>query len=135
MIILSETLRQIKSAFRNAPIESGGIIGSTDNVITAFYFDSDNHNRDCYIPDTAKLNKTIRKWAENGVRFAGLAHSHANDCRILSDADKKYAVELFRAANYPVYFPIVTVYNGEVVLTSYIVEDFQLKKDKITVKD
>lgn len=135
MIISYRTLEQIKTAFLNAPIESGGIIGSTGKTVDTFYLDEDNHNYDCYIPDTAKLNAKIKDWTENGISFAGLIHSHANGCRQLSNADKQYAIEIFKAAKRAVYFPIVTVCNDDVILTSYLIKDFKLIKDKITVTE
>ncbi len=134
MRILSSTLHCIKQKFCAAPIESGGIIGSKDGVICAFCFDDDNYHFDCYIPNVKKLNDKIAEWANNGIRFAGIVHSHHNDCRLVSDADKCYAVEVQKSVgNLTLYFPIVTICRQDVVLTPYLLHNGKLKKQRIVI--
>lgn len=135
MRILSRTLKEIENAFIRAPIESGGIIGSREGIVCAFYFDEGDYHADCYIPSVIKLNAKIAEWAERGIRFCGVIHSHHNDCRYISETDKEYALAVRKSVgNILLYFPIVTLCDGEVVVTAYSVARTKLKKEKITVE-
>ncbi len=134
MRILFSTLRYIKQRFYSAPIESGGIIGSKDGIICAFCFDDGNYNYDCYIPSVEKLNAKIAEWADNGIRFAGIVHSHHNDCRFVSALDTSYALEVQKSAgNITLYFPIITICRQNVVLTPYVLKNGKLEREKMVV--
>lgn len=136
MRILFQTLKLIEDTFFCAPIEAGGMIGSKKGTICAFYFDEGNYNNECYIPNTYKLNKKIIEWAKVGIAFAGIIHSHPNQCKFLSDSDVLYAHKIIEASGKKcLYFPIVTINNGKVFLTGYKVKRKRSSYDKIyTVK-
>ncbi len=106
---------KIISKFRFAKIESGGILGETNGVITAFYFDSmAKSGRGEYIPNVEKLNRTIETWAQEDIRFVGMIHSHPNAQSFLSEHDKRYAETIFYSNQLKMlYFPVVIYVNGE----------------------
>ena len=134
MRIIPSTLQCIKQKFYSAPIESGGIIGSKEGVVCAFYFDDDNYNYDCYVPNVKKMNAKIAEWADSGIQFAGVIHSHHNDCRLFSDADACYASEVQKSAgDLTLYFPIVTICRQNVVITPYVLKNGILTRERIVV--
>lgn len=135
MLILSQIFTDIKKTFIHAPIESGGIIGIKKGVVCAFHFDEGNYNYDCYIPNVDRLNKIILEWAKADVQFAGVVHSHHNDCRYLSDTDKKYALEVLKATKVkPLYFPVITICNGEAMLSAYSVCRHKFTKEEVYIQ-
>ena len=100
----------ILNTIGNAPIESGGIIGIKDDIICAYYFDKDNYNPDFYAPNVTKLDKVIKQWAQEGITFCGIIHSHANNVQVLSNEDIKFAEEIHeQMLENPIYFPLVVI--------------------------
>lgn len=105
MRILSQVLKDIEDTFLSAPIESGGIIGSRQGIVCAFYFDKGNYNPESYTPSISKLNAKISERAGQGIMFCGVIHSHHNDCRLFSDTDKEYALTVRKSVGDIPLFP------------------------------
>lgn len=134
MLILSATYKELINSFSSVPIESGGIIGISDNVINRFYFDSNNHNNEHYSPNIDKLNKVIEEWYFDGAYFAGIVHSHYNDCRFLSKADIEYARNILSECELSeVFFPIVTYNNDSVIITPYLITITDVKREELII--
>lgn len=78
--------------------ESGGIMGADkEGTIVSFYYDSGGSIRAtqaCYRPDSKTLEAVCSKiWAPQGIRFCGIAHSHA-ESSLLSFKDLLFARRL-----------------------------------------
>lgn len=147
MKIEKNTLDKIKKSFSVAPIESGGMIGSRaadssraavdshDEVISAFCFDHGGDPEE-YVPNVEMLNEKIGEWAKNGISFAGIVHSHHNDCRFLSDADIDYARAILKDTKLSsVCFPIVTYFNDEIIVTPYRIDREKVEKGSFLIID
>ncbi len=121
--ILSEVHKQIISCFKNAPIESGGILGIKNGVICSFAMDLLGE-RSCseYHPDVKSLNKIISEWAECGISFYGIIHSHPNGQYHLSDSDKEYFDRIYRSVRNVnnICCPIVVYDKGDVRIHTYV---------------
>lgn len=96
--------------------EQGAVLGVSDNgIVDAYYFDrsgSDSSTRNCYTPDIDILNSVITSWANNGIRFCGIAHSHPLNQPDLSAGDIRYASELCRRNDLnEVLMPIVIPFS------------------------
>ena len=93
-------------------VETGGILGGKNNIITKFEFDKGtilSSNRH-YYPNTEKLNACIEEWKNRDIQFYGIVHSHLQDERVLSRGDRKYIQVIMQAMPKDVrflYFPIV----------------------------
>jgi len=97
----------------NNPIESGGIIGGKNNIVTEFIFDkgTDSSSIQHYFPDTEKLNAHIKHWQDNGIQFLGIVHSHLQDGVELSFGDTRYIETIMQAMPAYIdflYFPVVS---------------------------
>lgn len=106
----------ILNSFKNAPIESGGIIAAADNgVICDFRFQIGNNGKE-FVIDPEIFNPVISEWFLSGKKFAGIIHSHPNGLRILSDCDIGYARKVLEVNPFMRYIVmgVVTV-EGEVV--------------------
>ncbi len=97
--ITPETIAAIYEHVGQHPAERGGMLGSdNEGVITHFFPDS---TAECsaseYTPDIEKLNRVIREWKKQGIRFQGFVHSHPAGFQRLSNADKEYARDIMSA--------------------------------------
>ncbi len=114
MRIYKKVYLDIINTLKANRVEAGGIIGSKDSQIVAFYFD-----RTCtvgeYVPDVVKLNIIIKKWYESGIEFAGIIHSHM-DSKRLSYSDIEYARTIIKNNNLDsIYMLIFTNYDNAVI--------------------
>jgi len=96
----------------NNSIETGGIIGGKNNVVTKFVFDerTDLGSKRHYHPDIEKFNICIENWQNEGIRFYGIVHSHFSEEKELSFGDMQYIQIIMRAMPKYIrslYFPIV----------------------------
>lgn len=112
MKIAQGIYNRILSKMPAVPPETGGIIGSVDDIICTAVFDMKNTETKSavYVPDIYFLNKCISEWAENNIQFEGIFHSHPCGQNCLSDADKEYIFEIMRGLPENInrlYFPIV----------------------------
>ena len=68
------------------------------------------NERYAYIPNVERLNEVISQWASEGIRFAGMFHSHPGKQEELSIADKSYIQRIMKFtpdAVHALHFPIV----------------------------
>lgn len=95
------------------PPETGGILGiSGGEIVNHFSFDGGlpNNNGGTYIPDIVSLNRKIEKWAEKGIQFCGLVHTHASQWPNLSNDDRIYIANILHAMPAKIkslYFPLI----------------------------
>lgn len=91
-MIINDVYHTIVGSIPVVPPETGGILGEHNGVICAVVFDEgDTQNeRYAYIPNVERLNDVISQWASEGIRFAGIFHSHPGRQEELSIADKAY---------------------------------------------
>lgn len=91
------------------PPETGGILGGNHGVITHIVTDRGLGDYDRYVPDTSYLNRAIAQWAEHGISFMGIYHTHFNNDIGLSHGDKRYISEIMDGTGdgSVLYFPIV----------------------------
>lgn len=133
--IEKNALEKLKKSFSGALIESGGMIGSKNGVIVDFCFDNGG-DPEKYVPNVEKLNKKIAEWQKSGISFAGIVHSHHNDCRLLSDADINYARTILKSCSMAsVCFPIVTYRGEEIIVTPYKIGSETVEKADFLVID
>lgn len=111
-MIINDVYHTIVGSIPVVPPETGGILGEHNGVICAVVFDEgDTQNeRYAYIPNVERLNDVISQWASEGIRFAGIFHSHPGKQEELSIADKAYIqriMEFTPDAVHALHFPIV----------------------------
>ena len=92
MNIEANVLNEIMSTIGSVSPETGGIIGTQNDVVCAYYFDrTGSCDSNTYKPDTVTVNSVISDWTQRSIQFAGIVHSHLEDRCELSCADIKYA--------------------------------------------
>ena len=135
MIITSQVFDNIYKAFISNQYESGGLLGSRDGVICSFLFDIGNGSSSEYAPNVSLFNDTLKTWAESNIKFAGIIHSHPNDCRCLSFEDEKTIHNICASikVNNALFFPILTISNGSCIITPYKYENGSITKDNIKI--
>ncbi len=97
--------------FSPAPPEQGGILGMKNGVISAFVLDNSEQKTESaeYSPNTQFLNRQIEKWADEGIEFCGILHSHPSGQTTLSGSDMEYIKELYHVNLWleKTYFPLI----------------------------
>lgn len=98
MRIRKDTCQQILSAYSTVPPEQGGILGMKNGVICEYIHDNSGleTNRAVYVPNIAFLNECIAKWADEGVEFCGMVHSHPSEQKELSSGDYEYIEKIYQ---------------------------------------
>lgn len=89
--------------------ERGGIIGTHNNIIVAFYFDPSYSSKGEYIPSVDLLNSVINEWEKEDIHFCGIVHSHEYNHNRPSLGDKIYAEKMYQNGKKKLYYPIVTI--------------------------
>ena len=112
MIIHESVCDEIIALCSGNLIETGGIIGGRNNIVSEFEFDNGDTegSRQHYIPNIIRLNACIEKWQSEGIQFYGIVHNHFQDENELSFGDTKYIEIIMKAMPKYVqslYFPIV----------------------------
>ncbi|MBO5163914.1 MAG: hypothetical protein J6B75_05635 [Ruminococcus sp.] len=112
MRITGDIYNLILSKMPVVPPETGGIIGSVDDIICTVVFDMKNTETKSavYVPDIYFLNECISEWAEDNIRFEGIFHSHPYGQNYLSVADVEYIEKIMQELPENInqlYFPIV----------------------------
>lgn len=112
MRITASVYNEICEDLRIVPPERGGVIGSEHGVVCTFYLDdgAGQAGRYVYVPDVNKLNGVIAQWAEKGIGFAGMFHSHPSPQTDLSIADEEYIINIMEAMPGSVselHFPVI----------------------------
>lgn len=142
MKIAEAVLHEICEKLRIVPPEKGGIIGGKNGIVCAYCLDDGTvqAERYAYVPNVEKLNGVIVQWAEKGIQFAGMFHSHPYPQTDLSLADEEYIVKIMEAMpesvselHFPVIVPGVGMTGhlarrraGEVIIAS---EDIIIEKE------
>lgn len=109
--------------------EQGGILGADENGnIVKFVLDENaSKTGHTYSPDTNWVNERIKEWESQGIRFAGIVHSHPTypDNYIPSKDDVEYAGKILEAMPETLggifHMPIVTINDGYARLTWWAV--------------
>ncbi|MGN0473846.1 MAG: hypothetical protein ACI4IJ_02025 [Acutalibacteraceae bacterium] len=131
MVIYNDIVSEICRTIGSTEVESGGIIGEKDGVISSYFFDRDaKRTSNEYYPNAGLLNEIIEDWYYQGISFAGIVHSHPFGRRELSSDDIKYAKNILChncEITHHLYFPIVQISpeTGAVELFPY-----KLNRDK-----
>lgn len=135
MKIKKETVSKINASFEAYTTECGCLLGMKDGVVCEILFDSGTNNVAEYSPNIALFNEILKKWAKNGINFAGIIHSHPNDCCVLSYEDEKTIKKICKAINsdYALYFPIFTYCDGAPIITVYKYENNTIEEDEIKI--
>ena len=83
---------QIMCNTPSVPPESGGILGSVNDIITNYIPDSGLHDGNIgkYIPSIPYLNEQIRLWYDQNIKFCGIYHTHFEGDIKLSGGDILY---------------------------------------------
>ena len=91
--------------------ESGGLLGSTNNLeITEYFFDKESSLNE-YVPDVDKLNKVLTEWTYKNICFVGIIHSHVTK-KDLSTADIIYARSILSINNLErIIMPIMVLFS------------------------
>ena len=135
MKIQRKVASEINAYFEAYTTECGCLLGMKDGVVCKVLFDSGTNNVAEYSPNIELFNEALKKWAKKDINFAGIIHSHPNDCRILSYEDEKTIEKICKAVDcdYTLYFPIYTFCKNKPVITVYKYENNVIKKDKIKI--
>lgn len=120
VIIKMDIYQKMLSSFPAVPPEGGCILGSYDDVVCSFEYDSGLPRLDMavYIPNIETINQVIHQWFKQGIEFYGLAHSHPQGQTSLSSSDVAYIHTIMRAMPSYIerlYFPLV--FPGERVIS------------------
>lgn len=119
MEIRNTIYNQVLNYCPNVPPEVGGILGASNDVIDAVFFDCGlhRHKMAIYTPNVDRLNKAIIQWQKDGIQFLGLFHSHPKGQETLSSDDIEYIKSILFGISESVnelYFPIV-IPNSHIV--------------------
>ena len=77
--------------------ECGGVLGMARNgVISAWYHDlTGKSSPTSYSPDVLAINSVLRdEWQPNGIKMAGIVHSHSTGKRVPSCGDINYGLRI-----------------------------------------
>jgi proteasome lid subunit RPN8/RPN11 len=121
MAIRRKTFDIIISQYAPAPPEQGGILGMKNGVICEYIHDNTSLETDkaVYVPNTEFLNDCIAKWADEGVEFCGIVHSHPTSQNDLSSGDHEYIKKLYQLNPHlgVLHFPVIV---GDDNMTWYV---------------
>ena len=86
-----KVVQQIKATICTQSMESGGILGIKDGVVSVFYEDKNaDVSYGSYQPDIVSCEKVINdEWSKSDVSFCGFVHTHRMDMKP-SEADIQY---------------------------------------------
>lgn len=112
MYIKKKVFEALLSTCPVCPPETGGILGGQRESVTHFAFDTGNaaQRGDFYVPNTKQLNSVITQWQAESIEFLGMFHTHPQNAKTLSHADRTYIERIMQAIPKSVsrlYFPIV----------------------------
>ena len=112
MKITREIYNSILQKCSGFSVETGGIIGGKNNIISEFEFDMGTNSSTewNYYPDVERLNSCIENWQNEDVEFYGIIHSHFQDTQQLSFGDGMYIQKIMLSMPAHInhlYFPIV----------------------------
>ena len=121
MVITKETYNAIVELCPLVPPESGGILGGHEGIVDTYGFDKIDSNclSNSYRPNVLFLNDVIHHWADIGIEFCGIFHSHSPSETSLSLPDRGYICRIMenipnsiKRMNFPLVFPRVACRVG-----------------------
>lgn len=124
LIIKKDIFKKLNNQIGNDPPESGGILGYDEhNIISEIAFDQPTViTHPCsYYPNVNYLNGIIKEWINNGIKLAGIFHTHFSDVETLSVGDKIYIRKILSSMPADIdklYFPIYTLPSRKLILYS-----------------
>ena len=129
--VTKEVYDQVCQTIGKHPVETGGILGSSNGgqTIDHYYFDfTARTTGGTYTPDTNVLNRVIAIWNAKDVELVGFIHSHPKCCTTPSRADFRYVKDIMNALEIHGKFlmPIVNVNspaNGQIKIYPYVFEN------------
>ncbi len=93
------------------PPETGGILGEVNGIISkAIMIPNESNNKGVFSPDIFFLNDILDSWYKEGVVFAGMFHTHADNWESLSKADVQYIEKIMQTLKEhttQLFFPLV----------------------------
>ena len=127
LLINKNVLKDISTIFSNCNVEKGFLLGSSNDLTYVDYcFDlpAADAGLHFYEPDPVLADKAIQHWANQGVCFCGMIHSHVVDKQELSENDIEYAKVLYSAYHLPLlWFGIGIVHSEKVDFRFYSVSE------------
>lgn len=132
LLINKDILNKLRTQISNEPPESGGIFGSQNDVITKIAFDKINNicHACSYYPNIKYLNSIIEEWGKQGIRFAGIFHTHFADVSTLSSGDKEYIKRILLAMPDNVdklYFPVYALPSRNLTMYCACINNNELR--------
>ena len=125
--IKKDVLLRLSTAFCECDVEKGFLLGSSNDlshVNHCFDLPAVDAGLHFYEPDPVLADTRIRLWADQGVCFCGMIHSHVVDKQELSENDIEYAKVLFSAYHLPLlWFGIGIVHADQVDFRIYAVSE------------
>lgn len=118
LLITRKVLEDISTAFCKCNVEKGFLLGSDsslNNINYCFDLPAANAGLHFYEPNSIIADETIRKWANQGVCFCGMIHSHVVDKQDLSVNDVEYAKVLYSAYQLPILWFGIGIVNANKV--------------------
>ena len=106
---ITESVYKELISLKSVPPETGGIIGAKEDIIDTVFWDNSNCDG-VYVPNIEIINKVIAQWANDGISFCGMFHTHAPQWPNLSKEDENYIREIMSAMPESIerlYFPLV----------------------------
>lgn len=123
--IKKKVLLKISETFCGCDVERGFLLGSSNDLTCVDHcydlpaMDAGLH---FYEPNPVFANEVIQCWANQGVCFCGMIHSHVVDKQELSENDIEYAKVLYSAYHLPLlWFGIGIVHADKVDFRFYSV--------------
>lgn len=118
---------RFSTAFRECDVEKGFLLGSSNDLTHidhCFDLPAMDAGLHFYEPDPVLADKQIQHWADQGVCFCGMIHSHVVDKQELSENDIEYAKVLYAAYHLPLlWFGIGIVHADKVDFRFYSVSE------------
>lgn len=125
LLINKDVLEGISTNFSKCDVEKGFLLGSSNDLTHidhCFDLPAMDAGLHFYEPDPVLADKQIQHWADQGVCFCGMIHSHVVDKQELSENDIEYAKVLYSAYQLPVlWFGIGIVHSNIVDFQFYSV--------------
>lgn len=125
LLINKNILEDISTAFCMCEVEKGFLLGSSDDLTHidhCFDLPARESGLHFYEPNAVLADKQIQHWADQGVCFCGMIHSHVVDKQELSENDIEYAKVLYSAYHLPLlWFGIGIVHADKVDFRFYSV--------------
>lgn len=111
-----EVLNQMLLTIGSKEAEHGGALGMDNETacLTRFFYDENGSRSSvAYSPDAEAMTEAANHWANEGVTFCGIVHSHPGYISSPSEGDRQYAETILKAMPETLggsfFMPIVTV--------------------------